>query len=275
MSAAVEVIEFSADRLRLVDERLHDLDRLKRKYGGSLESVLAVLNELTTECATIDDSSNRREVIAALLEKVSAGFLEVAHELSLRRKEAAERLANAVLVELGELAMGETRFEIAIETADDSDRERFRADGLDRVEFLVATNPGDEPRSLGRIASGGETSRLMLALKTVSAPPLIPRTLVFDEIDVGIGGRVAEAIGLRLARLSTANQVLCVTHQAQIARFADVHHSARKAIVEDRAVTVIELLDTKGQVEELARMIGGTIETARRHAKELLRKPSK
>lgn len=265
-------IDFSADRLSAVEDRLLELDRLKRKYGGSLATVRETLDELSAESLRIFGSAERREVVSAEMKVACDRFIEVAHELSERRKSAAARLEETVLSELRELAMEETRFLVEIKSAAGSNQAGFKSNGIDQVEFLVATNPGDELRPLARIASGGETSRLMLALKTVSAPPQIPRTLIFDEIDVGIGGRVAESIGHRLARLSRANQVLCVTHQAQIARFADVHYSARKDTVDDRAVTRIELLDGKGQVDEIARMIGGTLETARRHARELLRK---
>lgn len=268
----LQEIDFSADRLRCVEDRLQELDRLKRKYGGSLAAVRETLEELSAESSRIFDSAERRDALTAEMRAACDRFIEVAHKLSKRRKGAAARLEESVLSELRELAMEETRFSVEIRSSAESDQAGFKSNGIDQVEFLVATNPGDELRPLARIASGGETSRLMLALKTVSAPPQIPRTLIFDEIDVGIGGRVAESIGHRLARLSRANQVLCVTHQAQIARFADVHYSARKDTVDDRAVTRIELLDGKGQVDEIARMIGGTLETARRHARELLRK---
>ena len=268
-------IDFSAERLQAIEDRLVELDRLKRKYGGSLDAVLQTRNALMLEHTQIDDSSSRREELTSRLSVTCDNYLETAIELSRQRIAAGERLSAAVLLELGELAMGETRFAADIQTAGLNEVDRFGPAGMDRVEFLVATNPGDELRSLARIASGGETSRLMLALKTVSAPPEIPRTLVFDEVDVGIGGRVAEAIGQRLQKLSSSNQVLCVTHQVQIARFADVHFSARKETVDDRAVTAVTRLDAKGQVDELTRMIGGSAETARRHARELLRKPAR
>jgi len=267
----LQAIDFSADRLRVVDERLAEIDRLRRKYGGTVAAVMAKLEDFENERRQIDDSTARAEANAQVIADSCTAFLKAARQLSGLRIKAADRLSKAVRGELSELAMEDSRFDVAIATAGEVEEDGFRSSGIDRVEFLVATNPGDEPRALSRIASGGETSRLMLSLKTVSAPPEIPRTLVFDEIDVGIGGRVAEAIGIRLARLSRVNQVLCVTHQAQIARFADVHVRARKDTMDDRAVTVIERLDARGQVEELARMIGGTVETARRHAKELLK----
>lgn len=268
-------IDFSAERLQIIEDRLVELDRLKRKYGGSLEAVLQTRDALMQEHTQIDDSASRREELTSRASVTCDEYLETAGELSRQRVAACERLAVAVLRELGELAMEETRFTSDIQTAGLTEVDRFGPAGIDRVEFLVATNPGDELRPLARIASGGETSRLMLALKTVSAPPEIPRTLVFDEVDVGIGGRVAEAIGQRLRKLSSSNQVLCVTHQVQIARFADVHFSARKETVDERAVTAVVRLDAKGQVDELTRMIGGAAETARRHAKELLRKPAR
>lgn len=265
-------IDFRPDRLQTVEERLHELDRLKRKYGGTIETVADAHRRMRAERDAMADTAERLESISSVAASLQAAYLEKAHELSRVRREAADRLADRVRGELTVLAMEDTVFVVHIGTAADADVEHFGPSGIDRVELLVATNPGDEPRPLARIASGGEVSRLMLALKTVSAPPAIPRTLVFDEIDVGIGGRVAETIGQRLAGLSAANQVLCVTHQAQIARFADVHYAARKETVDDRAVTLLERLDGKGQVEELARMIGGSVETAKRHARELLRK---
>jgi DNA repair protein RecN (Recombination protein N) len=267
----LQSVDFSQERLKAVDERLVEIDRLKRKYGESVEVVIASLAEMRAQLDGLADSEERAASLNALLSEKKHAYLEVARELATARREAASRLEGEVMRELGELAMSETHFVVRIETADGE--EGFSERGLDRVEFFVATNPGEEPRPLARIASGGEISRLMLALKTVSSPPEIPRTLVFDEVDVGIGGRVSEAIGQRLASLSRANQVLCVTHQAQIARFADVHFTVRKEVAGERAVTRLVRLDRRGQVEELARMIGGAdvTETARRHARELLK----
>ncbi len=265
--------DFSPARLAEVDERIVEIERLKRKYGGTLGDVVRSGSEMAAELETLRASESRSAEITSVLTATKNAFLEKAHELSKVRRDTARNLAEQVSAELEELAMGATVFEVSLGATDSEDETRFGPKGIDRVEFLVATNPGEEPRSLSRIASGGETSRLMLALKTVSAPPEIPRTLVFDEVDVGIGGRVAEAVGMRLAQLGRKNQVLCVTHQAQIARFADEHFTVQKEIEGDRAVTRVEHLDRKGRVEELARMIGGAdvSETARKHARELLK----
>ena len=264
-------VDFSPERLKEVDDRLVEIDRLKRKYGASIAEVLASLDEMQATLSGLAGAEERASTLSGALAESKAVYLEVATELAAARRRAAGDLEDRVMGELAELAMGDTRFVVTIDTAPTEDG--YGATGLDRVEFFVATNPGEEPRPLVRIASGGEVSRLMLALKTVSSPPEIPRTLVFDEVDVGIGGRVSEAIGGRLWRLSRANQVVCVTHQAQIARFADAHFTVRKELVGERAKTRVDKLDRRGQVEELARMIGGAdvTETARRHARELLK----
>lgn len=266
-------VDFAPERLKEVEDRIVELDRLKRKYGNSVADVLSALDDMRRELDAYSRSEERASSISDVVTEHKARFLEIAHELAAARRTAAGRLEEAVMAELAELAMQETRFVVRVEQASNDEAEAASATGLDRVEFFVATNPGEDPKPLVRIASGGEISRLMLALKTVSAPPEIPRTLVFDEVDVGIGGRVSEAIGQRLARLSASNQVLCVTHQAQIARFADAHFTVRKAIVGERAVTEVARLDRRGQVEELARMIGGAdvTDAARRHAREMLR----
>jgi DNA repair protein RecN (Recombination protein N) len=143
--------------------------------------------------------------------------------------------------------------------------------GGEVAEFYFSANPGEEAHPLNDVASGGELSRLMLVLKTITAPTLFPRTLVFDEIDSGIGGRVSEAVGARLQRLAQNNQVLCVTHQAQIARYADAHFQVSKEVAGERTVTSVVELGQLGRVAELARMIGGAELTAKRHARELLK----
>jgi DNA repair protein RecN (Recombination protein N) len=264
-------LDFSPDRLKAIEDRLVEIDRLKRKYGETIPEVLSALDQMRERRDGLAASESRAATVSVELSEANELFLEKSLELSARRQAAARDLEFAVAGELGELAMEATRFAVNLE-ADPGGATRS-ASGIDRVEFLVATNPGEDLKPLARIASGGEVSRLMLALKTVSSPPEIPRTLVFDEVDVGIGGRVSEAIGVRLSNLSGANQVVCVTHQAQIARFADYHFSVRKELIGERAEARVVRLDRRGQVEELARMIGGAeiTETTRRHARELLR----
>lgn len=265
-------IDFSPERLRVVEDRLAEIDRLKRKYGPSIAEILGNLEAMRGRLAQLEGSEEVMRDLSAALAAHKKAYIKAASQLGALRRSAARQLEERVTAELAELAMEDTIFQVAFADRASDDESAFRATGVDEVEFLVSTNVGEEPRPLARIASGGEISRLMLALKTVSAPPEIPRTLVFDEVDVGIGGRVAEAVGQRLARLSRGNQVICVTHQAQVARFADAHFSVRKSVVGDRTETEVARLDERGKVEELARMIGGAdiTETARRHARELL-----
>ena len=172
-----------------------------------------------------------------------------------------------------------SRFEVRIkapsdaELSDEENSRSFTARGIDEVEFYISANVGEDPRPLARVASGGEASRLMLVLKTIAVASDWPRTIVFDEIDAGIGGRVSEAVGVKLKKLSETNQILCVTHQPQIARFADSHLLVRKEVIADRTEVSLEKLDRRGRVEEIARMLTGAeiTETARRHAREMLK----
>ena len=189
-------------------------------------------------------------------------------------------MKRAVEGALGEVAMEHARFEARVapaaqaEESGDGDAPRgFTAKGIDAVEFNFSANVGEPPRPLAKVASGGEASRLMLVLKTITNPSQFPRTIVFDEIDAGIGGRVSEAVGLKLKSLAATNQVLCVTHQAQIARFADAHLLVNKRGVRGRTEVAARRLDRPGRVEEIARMLTGAriTDAARRHARELLK----
>lgn len=262
---------FSAERLKEVEDRLIEIDRLKRKYGTSIEEILDAAVSMRERLAQLYYSDAREQELTAAIAKASDAYFKVAEQLSKKRRAAAQKLESAVLAELQHLAMAQTQFCMKFIGTDDG-RPRATEKGIDMVEMMVSANVGEEMRSLVKIASGGEISRLMLALKTITAPTEYPRTIVFDEVDVGIGGRVAEAVGQRLKRLSKSNQVLCVTHQAQIARFADLHCSVEKRVIGERTEVLIEKLDRKGRIEELARMIGGAeiTDLTRRHANELL-----
>lgn len=263
----VDNVDFSADRLKQVEERLVEIDRLKRKYGDSLETILETARQMRARLEWLQGCEQREEQLQHSIAAARTVYDSLATELSVRRREAARRLEQAVLEELGYLAMERTQFLVSFHK-DSEMTER----GIDRVEFLVSANVGEDPKPLAKIASGGEISRLMLALKTITAPTEYPRTIVFDEVDVGIGGRVAEAVGQRLKRLSSTNQVICVTHQAQVARFADAHYTVGKRVRGERTEVVITKLDYEGRIEELARMIGGAeiTELTRSHARELL-----
>jgi DNA repair protein RecN (Recombination protein N) len=283
-------LEFSPARLAEIEDRLAELSRLKRKYGGTIESALEHMARSQDRLLQIESSEEREKQLQADLEVARERYLDRAGELRKERVRAAKTFEQAVERGIGELAMENARFQVHVSDklpfVDDATKEYLESSatsandklkhvgpkGIDSVEFFFSANPGEEIKPLARIASGGEASRLMLVLKTVANAAEFPRTIVFDEIDTGIGGRVSEAVGIKLKRLSQTNQVLCVTHQAQIARFADNHLTVHKEALQNRTEVSVTKLDRTGRVEELARMLTGAEITAsaRRHAKDLL-----
>jgi len=274
-----EKLEFSPARLEKIENRLAELSRLKRKYGGSVETALEHLARSQDRLHQIERSDEREEELKRELATARAAYLERAQKLHRQRVRSAKNFERAVENDLAGVAMERTIFQIKIslpeaaELESDEAGESFAANGIDRVEFYFSANVGEEIRPLAKVASGGEASRLMLVLKTVAGATEFPRTIVFDEIDSGIGGRVSEAVGLKLKKLANSNQVFCVTHQPQIARLADAHLLVRKEVVAGRAQISVDRLDRPGRIEEIARMLTGAeiTETARRHAREMLK----
>ncbi|HJT66469.1 MAG TPA: DNA repair protein RecN [Pyrinomonadaceae bacterium] len=262
-------LEFSPARLATIEDRLGELSRLKRKYGGSIEAALEHLAQAQDRLRQIETSDEREQQLTAALETARQQYLERARKLHKQRMRAAKLLEKAVEQGMAEVAMENARFQVQL-TTDDTDQ---KPHGIDRVEFYFSANVGEDVKPLARVASGGEASRLMLVLKTVSKSLEFPRTIVFDEIDAGIGGRVSEAVGMKLKKLSQTNQVLCVTHQPQIARFADSHLVVQKEFSGGRTHVNVNKLDRTGRIEELARMLTGAeiTDSARRHARELLK----
>ncbi len=266
-------LEANPARLEEIETRLAALDRLKRKYGHSAAEILDFLGQVQERLASVANAGGRIEQLRLLREKLAGEFERLAEELSAERKSAGCRLSQQVETELGQLAMGRTEFRVEIAPA------AWSATGADRVEFLVSPNPGEPPRALEKVASGGELSRIALALRTcLSATPSDPgtapvRTLVFDEVDAGVGGAAAEGIGRRLKKLAAANQVLCVTHLAQIASFADHHYRVEKRETSGRTVAEIEELDASARTREIGRMLSGQTLTpeALKHAEQLIR----
>jgi DNA repair protein RecN (Recombination protein N) len=234
--------KLDADPARLddIEARLATIDKLKRKYGSSIEEILAFVADVSRQLAAVENTAERREQLLAARERLADEYRVAAAELTDRRRSAARRLAAQVEKELGSLAMERAKLEIAIEPAPWSDS------GADKVSFLISPNPGEELRALEKVASGGELSRIALALKTCTSSSgarrngANPRTLVFDEVDAGVGGGAAESVGRRLKRLATSNQVLCVTHLPQIAAFADHHYSVEKRQSDGRTVAALE-----------------------------------
>ena len=259
-------------RLEEIEVRLAALEKLKRKYGATLDEVIRFRAEASRQLEAIESSGERQSALQKDVADFAAEYKNAAEKLSSQRTAAALKLAKKVAGELALLAMDKTRVEIRVSPAD------WSASGTDAVEILISPNLGEEPKPLEKIASGGELSRVALALKTCVAPAAaekdsIPRTLVFDEVDAGVGGSAAEAVGRRLKRLSASSQVLCVTHLAQIAGFADHHYSVEKRAERGRTVTVVEELDMKSRTREIGRMLSGERVTpeALRHAEQLIK----
>ena len=270
-------LEFSPTRLAEIEDRLNDLSRWKRKYGGSLNSALEHLAQSQDRLRGLERSDERATELEKEVSAARKKYSESATKLHKERVRAARKLEQDVEKGIKEVAMENGRFEVRITSPSPEELEatdyRFDISGFDTVEFHFSANVGEELKPLANVASGGEASRLMLVLKTAARAAEFPRTIVFDEVDAGIGGRVSEAVGAKLKTVSLTNQVLCVTHQAQIAGFADHHLVVAKEAAKGRTRVSVTKLDRRGQVEEIARMLTGAeiTDSSRRHAKELLR----
>ncbi len=260
-----EEIDYDPNRLTEVEERLHLIHSLERKYGATIDDVSAFAERIRAELETIENADERIRVLAAEAVKRKEALSGIAERLSLRRREVAGRIAERVEAELADLSMGTATFEISMKLEEDADGLRFadgrayafNSSGCDRAEFMIAPNRGEGVKPLAKIASGGETSRLMLALKnTLAEADEIP-TMVFDEIDTGISGRVGAAVGEKLWRLSGNHQVICVTHLPQLAAFRDAHFSVTKTVLNDRTETGLRLLNEEESAREIAMVLGG------------------
>ncbi|MBB5057654.1 DNA repair protein RecN (Recombination protein N) [Granulicella aggregans] len=268
-----ESINAAPERLEEIEDRLAALDRLKRKYGQTLAEVIAFGADAAAKLAEVE---NRDVLLAELTAKQAVDaerYRVAAAKLNEARAAAARKLEKAAVVQINDLAMN-ARFHIEVKGEGE-----WTAHGWDGVDCLIATNPGEPMKPLAEIASGGEMSRVMLALKVAVedasakvAKAVLPRTLVFDEIDIGIGGRAAEAVGRKLKALSRGQQVICITHLPQIAAFGDQHFLIDKTVKAGRTQTEVRLMETGERVEEIARMLSGEklTDTSMRHAEQLL-----
>jgi DNA repair protein RecN (Recombination protein N) len=272
-----EGINASPDRLGEIEDRLAVLDRLKRKYGKSVAEVIAYGEEVSRKLAEVENRDEALKALRAAVERASEEYKKAASALTASRKSSAEKLAKQAEAQINSLAM-KVKFEIAV--MDLQDEAQWTEHGWDEVEYRIATNAGEPLKPLHEIASGGEMSRVMLALKVAveehsskaNRKIPTPRTLVFDEIDIGIGGRAAEAVGNKLKALSRGQQVLCVTHLPQIAAFADQHFLIEKKEAEGRTKTNVRLLDQRASTHEVARMLSGAkvTDTSLQHAAQMI-----
>jgi DNA repair protein RecN (Recombination protein N) len=276
-------IEFNPQRLNQVEERLALIHSLQRKYGDSIEDVLAFADRAQRELETIEHSEERIAELVAQEDRLLHDIGLLGTRLSAQRRDAGQQLAAGIEAELEALSMDRARFGVDVSWRDDPDgayvegrRVALYLTGLDRVEFMVAPNVGEPLKPMVRIASGGETSRLMLALKTVLAQADRTPTLIFDEIDAGIGGRIGAVVGQKLWGLTVVDagkarqhQVLCVTHLPQLATYGDLHFHVKKGVVGDRTVTNVHCLDDREREQELAGMLGAVTEQTRASAREM------
>lgn len=248
-------IDASPERLQEVEDRLAALERLKKKHGPSLDDVIAKLDALKRERDLLEHASDRAAELNRQVASARERFLARAGALSRERREHAQRFARALEKALAELALPRTRCELRLQTIDAE--QDWTERGIDRGEFYLSPNPGEEVRPLARIVSGGELSRIMLALKTLAATDAPGKTLVFDEVDAGIGGAVADLVGARLCGLGDRYQVMCITHLPQIAAYGGAHFRIDKSVRSGRTITAVQPVTGAAREEELARMIGG------------------
>jgi DNA repair protein RecN (Recombination protein N) len=249
-------IDSSPARLQEIEDRLAQLERLKKKHGPSLADVLEKADSLRRELHDLEHATERVATIDRELLVARTAYLEAATALSKGRHVAAAEFSRALEQALGELAMNRTRCDVRFSTADEELQWSER--GIEEGEFYISPNPGEDLRPLARIASGGELSRVMLALKTLASTDAPGKTLIFDEVDAGIGGAVADVVGARLQRLGRLYQVLCITHLPQIAAYGTTHYRIEKGIRQGRTITDVARVEAAAREQELARMIGGS-----------------
>lgn len=277
----LQKVRFDENRLEEVEERLDTLNKLKRKYGGTLEAVMATLQSVEDELTSVENIDTEIASTRQRISELHGKLVKLASQLSQKRKRTGKTFAQKVVKEIGTLEMSKTQFQVSFETmpADDNTDPSLRLQdnainetGIDRLLFLIAPNVGEPLKPLANIVSGGELSRVVLALKAILAATESVETIVFDEVDAGIGGSVAEVVGRKLSALARHHQIICITHLPQIAKFSDHHFRISKQVSSGRTKTVIKHLDEAERINEIARMLGGEkiTQATLDHAHELL-----
>ena len=265
--SAVDALEFDPERLNEVEERLAVIQTLKRKYGATIEEILAYETRIASELEELlhhDETLHKKEQQVAIIQKE---LKTLAQDLTSMRKVAATALSDAIMRELRMLHMEKAKFVVQFK-----EQAQFDENGLDDVAFYISTNVGEPPKSLPKIASGGELSRMMLALKTIFSSTTGVTSIIFDEVDTGVSGRVAQAIAEKIAEISTNSQVLCISHLPQVAAMADHHYFIKKEVEHNRTYTSLTEITAHARIEELSRMMSGAeiTEATLRHAEELV-----
>jgi DNA repair protein RecN (Recombination protein N) len=268
-------MEYDPDRLERIGDRLDLIQKLKKKYGSTVEEIIAFGVNAAAQLERMERSTEEIERLKSEIQAIKFGLTSKAQELTKSRVAAGRILEKKIEAELGHLGMKKAILSVKIvqeQGGDTLDGLKLGPNGADRVEFLISPNPGEEPRPLAKIASGGELSRIMLALKAILVEGDSIPTLVFDEVDAGIGGAVAEEVGKKLKRVATKRQVFCITHLPQIASMATSHYGVAKYVKMDRTSTEVRLLGQEERVQEIARMLGGKTITAAtiKHAEEMI-----
>ena len=274
-------IHFEPGALEQLEDRLAEIHRMKRKYNGSVEDILELQSGVGEALNSLDRGEEEISSLEKGFEEARRLAWEAAEKLSLERQRIAKRFKREMEREVKSLGMPDTTFEIHFVTQDEKEDQppffvggkRLTARGMDQVEFYFSPNPGEPVKPLAKIASGGELSRLMLAIRSLVLSPGEVTTLLFDEVDAGIGGGIAEIVGKKLKQVAASHQVICVTHLPQIAALADSHHVVQKEVVNGRTFTEVKCLGEKDRVDEIARMLGGIkiTDKTRRHAEEMVR----
>ncbi len=272
LSRYADRIELSPERLRELEERLNLIHSLKRKYGHDLASVIAFGDEAARKLHQLEQRDAELALLNSELKKIDADLQCAGEALTAQRRKTIPKLAKAAMAQLADLGFKQSQFGVALESTPyvvfvDSPV----SSGLDEIEFQFAPNPGEPPRPLRAIASSGEMARVMLALKTVLAKEDEVPVLVFDEVDANVGGETATAVGEKMAQIAKQHQVLCITHLAPVAAAADAHYVVTKQVKDGRTISELQLVEKKERVAELARMLGGQGEAARKHAEALLK----
>ncbi|MGP7816186.1 DNA repair protein RecN [Niallia sp. 01092] len=269
LRSSLDFLEYDPERLNQIETRLNEINMLKRKYGKTVDEIVQYAAKIEEELETLQNKETHIEKLEKELASIHKDLIVQANELTSLRKQAAERLTDDIHKELKELYMEKTVFEVRFISAEDN----ITKNGVDEVEFYISTNPGEPLKPLSKIVSGGELSRMMLALKSIFSKHQGITSIIFDEVDTGVSGRVAQAIAEKIANVSFDSQVLCISHLPQVAAIADTHLFIAKNIQDGRTSTTVCPLSKHDKVKEIARMISGAeiTELTKKHAKELLK----